>query len=65
MRDLHLWRWNDDELDDIVDIDKKYKDYTSVKIDAFLFNQTDDQKSKELRDIDLADEDVILVELPK
>ena len=35
---LHLWRYNEDDLSEINDLDKKYKDYSSVKIDAFLLN---------------------------
>ena len=62
---MHLWRYNDDDLSDIVDLDKKWKDYSSVKLDAFLLNRTDDQKVKQLKDIDLADEDVIIVEMEK
>ena len=43
---MHLWRYNDDDFSDIVDLDKKWKDYSSVKIDGFLLNRTEDQKSK-------------------
>jgi len=43
---MHLWRYNDDDLSDIVDLDKKWKDYSSVKLDGFLLNRTDEQKSK-------------------
>lgn len=39
---MHLWRYNDEDLSEIVHIDKKYKDYTSVKIDAFLLNQSEE-----------------------
>ena len=45
---MHLWRYNDDDFSDIVDLDKKWKDYSSVKIDGFLLNRTEDQKSKQL-----------------
>lgn len=62
---IHLWRYNDDDLSDITDLDKKWKDYTSVKIDGFLLNQSQEQKNKELRDVDLAEEDTIIVEIPK
>jgi hypothetical protein len=62
---MHLWRYNDDDLSDIVDLDKKWKDYSSVKLDGFLLNRTDEQKTKQLKEIDLADEDVIIVEMEK
>jgi len=63
---MHLWRFNDaDDLSDITDLDKKYIDFTSVKIDAFLLNHSEDQKNKELKDIDLADEDTVIAEMQK
>ena len=37
-KNIHLWRYNDDDLSEIINLDKKYKDYSSVKIDAFLLN---------------------------
>jgi hypothetical protein len=39
---MHLWRYNDDDLSGITDLDKKFKDYTSVKIDAFLLNRSEE-----------------------
>ena len=46
IKKMHVWRYNEDDLDDVVALDKKYKDYTSVKIDAFLLNANDEQKVK-------------------
>jgi len=46
IKKMHVWRYNEEDLDDIVALDKKYIDYTSVKIDAFLLNANEEQKAK-------------------
>jgi len=46
IKKMHVWRYNEEDLDDILALDKKYIDYTSVKIDAFLLNANEEQKAK-------------------
>lgn len=61
---LRLWRSND-ELKKLGELDKKYTNFTQVKIDAEILNITADQKKKMLHEVDMADSDIIIVELPK
>ena len=40
---MRIWRY-DGDISKVPEIDKKYVDYTSVKVDATILNIKDDQK---------------------
>lgn len=45
--------------------DQKHSNYTHVKINADILNKTEEQKATKLQDLEVADTDVLVVELPK
>ena len=60
-----LWKSLTNQLNEIKDLDKKYKNYTSVKIDGICLNVHEQDRNKLIEDLDLAEEDIIIVEMPK
>jgi ubiquitin C-terminal hydrolase len=61
---IKLWKSTTNNLEEINDYDKKYKNYTSIKVDAVLLNGDNRLKTK-VEDANLAEEDIIMVELIK
>ena len=61
---IRLWRALD-EIQKLGEIEKKWTNFTQAKINADVLNVSEDQKSKKLHEIDLADSDIIIVEIPK
>ena len=57
-----LWRANSSVSGDL---DQKYVNYTHVKIDATVLNLSEEQRNKQMVDVDLADTDTLIVEIPK
>lgn len=53
------------DFDEIQGLDKKYKNYTQVKVDALCLNPKPSDNEKIIDDLDLAEEDIIIIELPK
>jgi len=67
---MRLWRASAaTKLEDIAEIEKKVKNYTHVKFDGVLLNhKSDAQKSNiyvEELPLAQADEDMVVIELPK
>ena len=46
-------------------VDQKHSNYTHVKINADILNKNEEQRAIKLQDLDVADGDVLVVELPK
>ena len=61
---LRLWKANED-MKKLKELDDKHKNYTHAKIDAEIVNMTDDQKNKLLHEVNIADNDVMIVEFPR
>jgi len=53
------------QVEEIGTYDSKYKNYTQVKVDAVPLNIKDESKSTKLEELNIADEDIIIVELIK
>lgn len=62
---MRLWRSLTNQLEEIKEYDKKYKNFTSAKIDAVCLNVNEAEKNKLIEDMSVAEEDFIIVELPK
>ena len=52
-------------MDEIIGFEKKYKNYTQVKVDGQCLNFSQNDEKKMIEDLDLAEEDIVIVELPK
>ena len=52
-------------MEEIVALEKKVKNYTSVKVDAVCLNPSANDDINVIEDLDLAEEDIIIAELPK
>ena len=71
--DLRLWKHTElsIEEDQVVlekalrEIDKKYLNYTAVKLNANILNLTEEQQSAKLYDVELSDLEVLIVEIQK
>lgn len=71
--DLRLWKHTQLSIEDdqtgleksLREIDKKYLNYTAVKLDAIILNLSALQQSTKLFDVDLSDLEVVLVEIQK
>ena len=53
-----------DNLETILELDQKIKNYSEVKINATLVN-VDDNKETVFDDLNVMDEDIFVIELPK
>jgi len=62
---VRLWKSLTNNMEQIFELDNKIKNYTHVSIDAEPLNINDDQKTTMLDDCNIADEDILVVELPK
>jgi hypothetical protein len=64
--DIRLWKSLTNNIEDIQqNVDKKFKNYTHVKIDATPLNITEEDKNKPIEDANIADDDIIIVETQK
>ena len=67
--EIRLWKSkyeDDSHLGNILsDIDKRFLNYTHVKIKAEVINLNENKNSTKLYDLDISDHDLIFVELPK
>jgi hypothetical protein len=64
IRNLRIWKSADNNLETILELDKKIKNYSEVKINATLVN-VDDNKETVFDDLNVMDEDIFVIELPK
>ena len=62
---LRLWKSMTNKLEELQEIDKKYKNYTQVKVDFHCLNAKEEDKALLLEDLQLAEDDIIVIELPK
>ena len=62
---MRLWKYDSGKLDQIESIRENYINYTEVKIDAQCLNLKDEDETKIIDELDVTEEDIILVELPK
>jgi maltose-binding protein MalE len=59
---VRLWKSLTNNMDDIMEVDKKFKNSTSIKVNATILNLTDSELKKFIEEINIADEDIIIVE---
>ena len=61
--EIRLWKSLTNNVDEIkTNVDKKYKNYTAVKIDANPLNISEEDKNKTIEDANIADDDIVIVE---
>jgi len=60
---VRLWVANTEE--GLGELDQKYVNYTHVKLDAQVINLIDEQMKKRLHEVNMADSDTLIVEMPK
>ena len=68
VKNIRLWKSNYEEAEqfkEIQDLEKKYSNYTHVKVDGDILNINDEQKGKKLHEINYSDTDILIVEMPK
>lgn len=65
IRKMRLWKSNYSSFDDFVKIDKQWSAMSSFRVDADLLSEVEDKESVVFDDLNLVDEDVVIVELPK
>ena len=65
IKDCRLWKSLSNDVDEILSYDNKYKNYTHVKIDANPLNCTAELSAMKLEEANIADGDIVIVELPK
>lgn len=58
---VRVWKSSTNNIDEIVEYDSKWKNYTHSKIDAELFSKM----TETVENLNIADDDVLIVELPK
>ena len=61
---MRVWKSEDNNLDAIWELDKKFKNYSEVKVNAKLVN-ADDQKEIIFDDFNVMEEDIFVIELQK
>jgi hypothetical protein len=64
IRNLRIWKSADNNLETILELDQKIKNYSEVKINATLVNVDDNQETV-FDDLNVMDEDIFVIELPK
>jgi hypothetical protein len=57
-----LWKSLTNNMDDIMEVDKKFKNSTSIKVNAVILNLTENDLKKFIEEVNIADEDIMLVE---
>jgi hypothetical protein len=60
---VRIWRLNSDQ--GLAELDSKYINYTKTKIDATVLNLTEEQNKKQMHEVDISDNDVVIIELEK
>lgn len=56
---LRIWKSGSNNVDEITELEKKYRNFTTVKCDGLLL---EDEK---VEDMNIASDDILIVELPK
>lgn len=63
VRHVRLWKSLTNDLKDIeINIDKKYQNYTHVKVNAEPLKVKEEDNQRILEDCNIADNDIIIVE---
>eukprot|EP00354_Favella_ehrenbergii_P001765 CAMPEP_0170464124 /NCGR_PEP_ID=MMETSP0123-20130129/8976_1 /TAXON_ID=182087 /ORGANISM="Favella ehrenbergii, Strain Fehren 1" /LENGTH=432 /DNA_ID=CAMNT_0010729723 /DNA_START=599 /DNA_END=1897 /DNA_ORIENTATION=+ len=60
-----LWRTTEKKWEDLVDMDKKFCNYTHANIDAVPVNMTEESKKLKIDDVNFVDDDIFLLETQK
>lgn len=64
MRSIRIWKSADNNLETILELDQKIRNYSEVKINATLVN-VEENKETLFDDLNVMDEDIFVIELPK
>ena len=59
---VRFWKSLTNKLEEILEIDKKFKNSSVVKINATLLNFNEEDKKRHIDDANIADEDIIIAE---
>ena len=59
---VRFWKSLTNKLEEILEIDKKFKNSSVVKINATLLNFNEEDKKRHIEDANIADEDIIIAE---
>lgn len=62
---IRLWKSVTNNLEEISNYDKKYKNSSIVKVDAMPLNVAEGSLKEFIEDANIADDDIILVEVQK
>ena len=63
---MRLWKSLSEDIEEMQSLTQKHKNYTSVKFDGVLLNPKPEIIEQLLvEDLDLAEEDIVVIELPK
>eukprot|EP00347_Sterkiella_histriomuscorum_P020920 403335950 len=65
VNNMRIWKCNFSKEEEYEAIEKKYKNYTQVKVDGKCLNPRPEDEDVLIEDVELAEEDVIVIELPK
>jgi hypothetical protein len=49
-------------MEDVLEMDKKFKYVTSFKIDALILNISEEDKKRTVEEANIADEDILIIE---
>jgi hypothetical protein len=62
---MRIWKSNSNSLEELEGLTKKHKNYTAVKVDGRCLSPKPEDLATAVEDLDLAQEDIIIAELPK
>jgi len=66
INEIKLWKYLGSEPDELVAIDKeKFRHFTHVPINAEVIAEPKDDKTKSVEDLNIAETDLVIVEIPK
>ena len=65
VKDVRLWKGNYEDHTKVRELDKKFTNYTSVEIDGELMNKSPEDLKKKLYEVNISDDDLLIVEMPK
>ena len=65
IRKVRLWKSGYQDISDYIKLDKAWQTSSSVKVEAECLNDVEDKDSVVFDDLNLTEEDIVIVELPK
>jgi hypothetical protein len=60
--DVRIWKSLSNSMEDVLEMDKKFKYVTSFKIDALILNISEEDKKRTVEEANIADEDILIIE---